>query len=88
MEDNAAFHLVDARDGIALLVGLRITARYQHHTDGSTLVECNGALVEVSLSHTLKQVYDVALQAQHHALGLRITHTTVVFNDVRLWGTS
>ena len=38
-------------------------------------------LIEIAGSHTLKQVNDVALQAQHHALSLGIAHAAVVLND-------
>ena len=84
MEDYGAFDLVDACDGVALLVSLRIAARDEHHTDGSTFVELNGALVKVAGSHTLEEVDDVALQTQHDSFGLWVTHATVVFYDVGL----
>ena len=82
MEDDAALHLVDACNGIALLVGLGIATRDQHDTDGCTLVERNLALIEIALSHTLEQVHDVALQAQHDALRLGVAHTAVILDDV------
>ena len=84
MEDDATLHAVDARDGIALLVLLRIAARDEHHTDGSPFVEGDGALVEITSGHTLEEVHDVALQTEHHTLCLRVAHTAVVFDDHRL----
>ena len=85
MEDNAALYLVDARDGVAFLVSLRIAAGDKHDADGCTLVKLYLVLIEVALSHTFEQVDDVALQAQHDGLGLWVAHAAVVFNNVRLW---
>ena len=84
MEYDRAFHLIDTRYGISLLVILRISAADEHHADGSTRVKLDGTLVEVTGSHTLKQIHDIALQTKHHTFCLGITHSTVVFDDVRL----
>ena len=84
MEDDAAVYFVDAIDGISLFVFLRITATDQHDTDSSTFVELDGALVKVSFSHTFEKIHDVTLQTEHHTLCLRVTHTTIVFNDHRV----
>ena len=81
MEHNGAFYLVDALDGVTLLVSLRITAADEHHADCRTLVELDAALVEIAFSHTFEEVYDVALQTEHHTLGLWIAHTAVVLDD-------
>ena len=40
-------------------------------------------LVEVAIGYALKEIHNVALQAQHHGLGLRITHTAVVLDHHR-----
>ena len=84
MENNTAFYVLDTCDGVALLVSLWITTRYQHHAHGSTLVKGDGTLVEVPLGHTLKQVNQVALQAQHHSLSLWVAHSAVIFNHIWL----
>ena len=82
MEDDASLDGVDARDGIALLISLGIATADQHHANGCTFVELNALLVEVAGSNAFEQVDDVALQAQHDALSLRIAHAAVVLDDV------
>ena len=84
MKDYRTLHLVDTCDGVAFLVGFRITAADQHDADSSTLVKRYLTLVKVALGNTLKQIDDVTLQTQHHALCLWVTHATIVFNDHRL----
>ena len=84
MKYNTAFHVLDARDGVAFLVLLWITAADQHDADGSTLVKGYGAGVQVALCHTLEQVYDVRFQTQHDTLRLWVAHTAVVLDDHRL----
>ena len=79
MEDDRTLDVVDAADRIAFLVCLWVTTADEHHTDGSTGIELNRAHVEVACCYTFKEVDDVTLQAQHDALGLRITHTAVIF---------
>ena len=84
MEYYRTFYIVDALDRITLLVSLRITAAYEHHADCCTLIKLDAALVQVACCYTLKEIHDVALQAEHHALCLWITHTAVVLDDHRL----
>ena len=72
-------------DGIAFLVSLWVTTADEHHTDGSTRIELNRALVEVACCHTFEEVYDVTLQTQHDTFRLRVTHTAVVFDHERFW---
>ena len=84
MEHDAAFHVADTCNGIALLISLRITTAHEHHTHGGALVELHLMLVEVARSNAVEKVDDVALQAQHHALRLGVTHAAVVFYDVRI----
>ena len=84
MEHDGTLHLVDAADRIALFVGLRITAADEHHTYRGTLVELHFATVEVAGCHALEEVDDVALQAEHHTLCLRVAHATVVLDDHRV----
>ena len=73
-----------AGDGITFLVSLGIASADEHHAHGSTLVELDGLLVEGAGSHALEEVYDVALQTQHHALRLGVAHATVVLDDIRV----
>ena len=84
MEYYRTFHLVDALDRIALLVSLWITTAHEHHADSCTLIKLDGSLVQVTISHALEEIHDVALQAKHHALGLWVAHTAVVLDDHRL----
>ena len=84
MEHDAALHVFDARDGVALLVCLRITAADQHDTDRCTLIKGYGAGVQVALCYSLKQVYNVRFQTQHDTLRLWVAHTAVVLDNHRL----
>ena len=84
MEYDAALHILDACDGVALLIFLWITTRYQHHANSCTLIKGDGTLVEITLGHTFQQVNQIALQAQHHALSLWVAHTAVILNHVWL----
>ena len=84
MEHNATINLINACDGIALLVGLGIAARDEHDTNSSPLIESYLALIEIAFGHPLKEVHDITLQSQHDALCLRIAHAAVIFNDVWL----
>ncbi len=81
VENDAAFHLVDAFDGVAFPVSLGIAAADEHHAHCCTVVELHFALGQIALSHTLEQVDDVAFQPEHHAFCLGVAHSTVVFDD-------
>ncbi len=41
-------------------------------------------LSKIAGSYTLEEIHDVALQAEHHALCLWVTHTAVVLDNHRL----
>ena len=84
MEEVAALHLVESCDGVPLLIVTGITARDEHHTHRRTGVELDAALAEVALGHALEEVYDVALETEHHALSLGVAHAHVVLDDHRL----
>ena len=84
MEDDAVLNLVDTSDRITFLVSLRITSTDEHHAHGSARIDLYRVLVEVAIGYALKEIYDVALQSQHHCLGLRVTHTAVVLDHHRL----
>ena len=83
MEHDAALDILDAGDGVALLVLLGITATDEHHAHHGTLVKLYRTLVQVAVGNTLEEVNDVALKAQHHTFGLRVTHTAVVLDNHR-----
>ena len=84
MEEIAALHLVESSDRVTLLVVARVTSRDEHHAHGTARVKLDSAFAQVALGHPFKEVYDVTLQSQHHTLGLRITHTHVVFYNHRI----
>ena len=84
MEDDTSLYLLDTTDGIAFLVFLGITSADQHDTDCRTLIELDGALVEITLGNTLEEIHDIALQTEHDTLCLRVAHTTVILNDHRI----
>ena len=83
MEHHAAVD-VGTSDFVALVVGLGVTARHTHDAHSGTRVELNLALVKVALGHTLEQVDNVALQAQHDGFGLGVAHAAVIFNNLGL----
>ena len=84
MENNRTFHIIDTLDRITLLVSLWITTAYEHHADSCTLIKLDATLVKIAGSYTLEEIHDVALQAEHHALSLWVTHTAVVLDNHRL----
>ena len=82
MEDDAALHLVDARDGETFLVGLRIATADQHHTHCAAGVELDGLLAQRLGGHALQQFHQVTLDAEHHTLGLWVAHAYIIFYDL------
>ena len=83
MEDYATLDILNAGDGIALLVFLGISTTYEHHAYHGTLVKLDIALVEVAIGNTLEEIYNVALESEHNTLGLGVAHAAVVFDHHR-----
>ena len=81
MEQDAVRSLgeVEAGNGISFFVRFGITAADQHYTSCRTRVELHCLGIEVCLVYAFKQFHDIALNAQHDAFRLWVSHTDIVF---------
>ena len=84
MEKDAVGNVVGAADGITLPVGSGITAGHAHHTDGCTGIQLHALGADRARSHSLEQIYDIALQTKHDDLRFGITHAAVILDDLGL----
>ena len=79
MENHRIGYAVESADGVTPCVSTGIATADQHNANGSTVVELHFTAIEGSVGNAFKQIYNVALQAQHHGFGFRVAHTAVVF---------
>ena len=88
MEDYATLNLINSTDGVTLLVTSRIAAANQHYADSATRIKFDATLSQCASCNAFKEVNNITLQAQHNGFCFRVTHTDIVFDDIRLWGAS
>ena len=84
MEEDVVGRLLQAGDGLAFLVRLGITAAHEHHRHGGTGVDGQRAARQVARGYAFQQVHQVALDAEHDDLRLRVAHAAVVLDNQRL----
>ena len=85
MEDDAVGggSLFQSADREFFFVGFWVTAADKNDAAGRTWVHHQCFLVQVACRCAFKQLYEVALNAQHHAFCFRVAHADVVFDNHR-----
>ena len=76
--------VVESVDDLLFLIRFGITAAYEHDRYGSTRVDRQGALVKIAFGYAFQQVYQVALDTEHHYFRFRVAHAAVVFDHLRV----
>ena len=83
MEDNTSFYF-SVGDGESFVVSLWIASAHTHHADSCTFVKDDFTLIEIAFCYTFKEVYQIALDTEHHTFRFWISHAAVVFNHLGL----
>ena len=82
MKGDAAFNRLETADGLSLFVAPRVSSRNQHDGCGIAGVDLRLFLVEGSPAHCDEVPQQVGLNAGDDRLGLRVTHTHIIFDHI------